>query len=272
MLSLLKHEIFSRWASILGWSIGLAMFGNMYISIYPQIGEQLASLDIPFYDSMGVDMGSFKGFLASTIVQFIALIMAIYAVLASTETLAGQEDNGTLELLATLALSRTEIVAAKALALTISSLFILFVSGLGSIISFVWIGTSFTTDITIAQFILAIMSGWPLIMAFMMIGLFFSALLPSRRAASMAATLVVLISYFGKIVTNSAPSLEFLEPFFLFSYFETGPDLFNKGVQAQDVLTLLGLAALFFALALLSFNRRDITLGMWPWQRAKRQN
>lgn len=29
MLSLLKHELFSRWGAVLGWGIGLALYGVM---------------------------------------------------------------------------------------------------------------------------------------------------------------------------------------------------------------------------------------------------
>jgi len=31
----------------------------------------------------------------------------------------------------------------------------------------------------------------------------------------------------------------------------------------------LGVAAVFFILALICFNRRNITVGAWPWQRGK---
>jgi ABC-type transporter Mla maintaining outer membrane lipid asymmetry ATPase subunit MlaF len=33
-----------------------------------------------------------------------------------------------------------------------------------------------------------------------------------------------------------------------------------------DVLILLGMAAAFFALALFGFQRRNVTVGAWPWQ------
>ena len=45
--------------------------------------------------------------------------------------------------------------------------------------------------------------------------------------------------------------------------------MFTEGVKASDVMVLLGAAAIFYVLALLSFQRRNVTVGAWPWQRAR---
>ena len=63
-----------------------------------------------------------------------------------------------------------------------------------------------------------------------------------------------------------------IKPFLLFYYFDSSAALFSKGIQAGDVWALLGVAALFFVLALLSFEYRDISVGQWPWQRAEARN
>lgn len=41
-------------------------------------------------------------------------------------------------------------------------------------------------------------------------------------------------------------------------------------LAASDVLILVGAAVVFFILALVSFQRRNVTVGAWPWQRAGR--
>jgi ABC-2 type transport system permease protein len=64
-------------------------------------------------------------------------------------------------------------------------------------------------------------------------------------------------------------SLDPIKPLSLFTYFDSSETVFSEGVQASDVLILLGVAAVFFALALLSFQRRNVTVGAWPWQRAR---
>ena len=42
-----------------------------------------------------------------------------------------------------------------------------------------------------------------------------------------------------------------------------------EGVPADDVAILLGATVTVLGLALLSFRRRDVTVGAWPWHRAQ---
>ena len=270
MLSLLKHELFSRWGAVLGWVIGLGLYGVMYVAIYPEIGEQMTALaDISIYRAMGIDMNSFEGYMASSLVGVIPIMLAIYVIMTSSATLAGEDDKGTLELIVTMPLKRWQIVTMKAAALVLVTFLILVIAGLWSAIALNWMKNSFAVDVTAIQFFLAILSAWPITLAFLMIGLFFSAYLPNQLSASMATTVVFLVSYFGEILAGMVKALEVIKPFSLFTYFDSSAALFSKGVQAGDVGVLLGVAAFFFVLALLSFQRRDITVGQWPWQRAK---
>ena len=273
MLSLLKHELFSRWGAVLGWGIGLGLYGVMYVAIYPQIGEQMKAVaDIPLYQAMGIDMHSFEGYMASSLVGIMPIILAIYVIMTSTATLAGEDDKGTLELIVTMPLKRWQIITMKATALVVVTFLILVIAGLCSAIALSWAKTSFEVDVTPTQFFIAILSGWPITLAFLMIGLFFSAYFPNQATASMAATVIFLVSYFGEILAGLVESLDAIQRFSLFYYFDSSAELFSKGVQARDVAVLLGVAAVFFILALLSFQRRDITVGQWPWQRAKTRN
>jgi ABC-type transport system involved in multi-copper enzyme maturation permease subunit len=63
-----------------------------------------------------------------------------------------------------------------------------------------------------------------------------------------------------------------LEPvryFSLFNYYNTTGTIFSDGPQLSDILILLGIAAVFFILALICFSRRNVTVGAWPWQKGK---
>lgn len=268
MLSLLKHELFSRIWAILGWGAGLSAFAIMYIAIYPEAGEQMAAIsDLSVYEAMGVDMSSFNGYIASTVVQFLAVLLAIYAIISSSATLAGEDDNGSLELMVSMPLKRWEIVSMKAAALAIVSFLILLIAAMASVLVFNAILDLITVEVSSAQLFIAILSGWPLVFAFLMMGLFFSALLPNRRSASWLTTIIFIISYFGESVTGYVMSLNAIKPFSLFYYFDSSPEVLSKGVQGEDVGILLGVAIVFFVLALISFEHRNITVGQWPWQR-----
>ena len=270
MLNLLRYELFSRWTAILGWGTGLALLGIMYIAIMPEMGDQMAAIaDLSIYQKMGIDLHSFAGILASSVIGIIPVILSIYAIITSTETLAGEEDSGTLELIVAMPLPRWQIVTAKALAISAATLLIVSIAGVVNALMLNAIKASIEIDVTPMQLFLATLSAWPLTLTFLMLGLFLGAYLPNRRTAALVTTVVFLTSYFGEMLTGAVQSLEVIRPLPLFYYFDSSAELFTSGVQARDLAVLLGLAALFFALALLSFQRRDITVGAWPWRRAR---
>jgi hypothetical protein len=64
-------------------------------------------------------------------------------------------------------------------------------------------------------------------------------------------------------------TLEPIKYFSLFNYYNTTDTIFAEGAQVSDVLALVGIAAVFFILALICFRRRNITVGGWPWQQGK---
>ena len=268
MLNLLKHELQSRIGAIFGWGIGLALFGAMYIAIYPEAGDAMTALaDLSIYEAMGIELGSFEGFIASSVVQFIPIILGIYAIITSTQALAGEEDSGTLELVLTMPLHRWQIVTVKAISMGVAAFLMLLIAGLGNGITLNAIKASVEVDLTATELFWATVSGWPVTMAFMMIGLFFGAYLPNRRTAALTTTVIFIASYFGETLAGFAQSLDVIKPYSLFTYFDSSSALFTEGVQASDVWTLLIVAAVFFGLALLAFQRRNLTVGAWPWQR-----
>ena len=164
-------------------------------------------------------------------------------------------------------LARWQIVTVKAVAMVIATLLIALLAALGAVGVFLAIEGQIETTMTAIDLFWAVMSGWPLALALMMISFFLGAYLPSRRIASVVATLVFIISYFGNSVANLTDQLEPLRPLFIFSYLNTSPQIFTEGVNGGDVAMLLGVSVVFFILAFLSFQRRNITVGAWPWQR-----
>jgi ABC-2 type transport system permease protein len=270
MLNLFRHELQSRLGAAVGWGIGLILFGALYISVFPEMGEQMAGLaDLSIYRALGMDMGSFAGFIASVVLQFLPLLLGIYVIITSTEALAGEEDSGRLELVLAMPLKRWQIVTTKALAIGLTAFAILVIAGVGNALVLQAIKATTPVDVTPVQLFGAILNGWPITMTFAMLGLFLGAYLPNRRTAALTLTVIFVASFFGKTLTGLVDSLEGVRRFSVFTYLDTSVTVFSEGVQAGDVALLLGLAALFFVLALLSFERRNVTVGAWPWQRAQ---
>lgn len=271
MLELLKWEIVSRRNAIIGWGLGLILFATVYLGVYPEMVDEIQMMDlsdISFYQAMGVEMGSFAAYVGSAVIQFGAVILAIYALISGTGALAGEEDAGTLELLVVAPIPRWQIVAMKALAMAVVLLLILVIAGAGGVAIFSGIEAQVETEVTGGDLFVALLSIWPIVFTFAMISLFLGAFLPTRRAAALVATVLFIASYFGKGLLGMVSSLEPLRPLSLHYYFDTSSALFTEGVQPGDLGVLLAVSVIFLALAVFSFRRRDITTGAWPWQRA----
>lgn len=269
MFDLLVHELRIRVGAVVGWGTGIAAFVILYVAIYPeierQLGQSAAAADFfSLYRVVGIDVGSFEAYVASTIVQFVPVMLGIYAILNGTDTLAGEEDRGTLELLIAMPLPRWQIVTAKALAMMLTALSVLAVGALGGVAAFT--GLEIKTSIGAIDIFMAIMSGWPIIVAFMMISLFLGSFLPTRRSAAMTATIVFIASYFGERFTTLAKSLRPVSRWSLFHYFDSTSTLFTEGVKTRDLIVLLATGAIFFVLSLVSFVRRDVTTRACPWR------
>jgi ABC-2 type transport system permease protein len=270
MVRLLWQELLFRRNAVIGWSLGLCFFPLVYIAIYPSVAEEMAGLaDLEIYRALGMNLGTFPDWVGSILIVFMPLIAAIYALINGTGTLAGEEEDGRLEMIVTLPLARWQIVAAKALALVISSIIIFVVVAFVSALVFLSIESQIETELAAGDLFWAVLSAWPLVFAIGMISLFLAAFAPSRRIAATIAAIILVAGYFGNNLANSTDRLRLLEPFFLFTYLDGTGSGVMAGQQTSDTLILATIGFVAFALALYFFQQRDLTVGGWPWQRAK---
>jgi ABC-2 type transport system permease protein len=270
VIRLLIQELKFRRGAILGWGLGLCFFPIVYVAIYPSVAEEMAGLaDLEIYRAMGVNLGTFADWVASILLVFLPLVAAIYAIGNGTGTLAGEEEDGRLEMLVTLPLPRWQIVTAKALAFTISSAIIYAIVSLVSWGVFEAIKDQIETSLNGVDMFLGVMAGWPLVVAIGMLAMFLASFCSKRRIASMIAAAVLVISYFGKNLAGSTPVLEPFEPYFLFTYLDGSGKAISGGQALEDVLVLVGVSLVSFILAIVFFQRRKLTVGAWPWQRGK---
>lgn len=274
MFNLFMHELRSRRTAILAWGLGIALFAILIISIFPDFEGQLEGFnidEIEFYQVMGDfgDFAKFPGFVAAEMYIFIPILLAIYAIVNGTGTLAGEEDNGTLEPLMSLPLRRWQLVTTKAIALGLALFLILIIISIGEVIAFNALPSDVDVGgVTSANLVTTTLALWPLIMVFAMLSLFLGAFMPTRRLASTVAAVILIASYLGNNLTEMVDFLKDIKWIFPFNYF-SGQQVLENGVDTGDMLVLLGMTLVFFVLALVSFQRRNVTVGAWPWQRAK---
>jgi ABC-2 type transport system permease protein len=274
MLRLLLQELRFRRNAIIGWSIGLTFLPAIYVGIYPQFAEDLyqmeSILELDIYQALGMNFGTFEDWIASTVINIVPILLAIYAVIDGTGTLAGEEESGKLELVVALPIPRWQIVTVKAIALGVSLLLILIFVAATTTIVFLAIESDIETSLAWWDVVWSLLYTWPIVMAVGMISLFLGVFTPRRRIAALIGTVVVIVSYFGSNLSSQVSTLETIQPLFLYNYLDSTAGLFEIGPEISDILILLGIALVAFILALVFFHLRDITVGIWPWQRARK--
>jgi len=272
MLSFLRYELTVRRGAIIGWGLGLSGFVALYVVFYPFLPEEMMTMDlnnIPLYQSLGsMDMSTFGAYYASTVLNFLSVFALIFALTSATATLAGEEDAGTLELFTTLPLARWQIVLFKALAMGVALLFVLAISGAAAALLVIAMESLLEQTVLtpLRAFTLAL-EAWPITFAYMMISLWLGAYLPTRRVAVSAAAVVVVATFFGNNLAPLVDGLKPLGPFFLYKYYDRSVASISQGsMSTGDLLVLLGVGVAFLGLAVLSFQRRNLTTAAWPWQ------
>lgn len=270
MLRLIWQELKFRRNAMIGWGLGLGCLPIVYVGIYPQVAEQMAGFaDLEFYKAMGMSFNTFADWIGSILVIMLPLVASIYALINGTGTLAGEEEDGRLEMVVTLPLPRWQILKAKAIALTISSFIIYLIVALASLFVFKAIENQIETDLTAVDMFYAVLYSWTLVFAVGMIAMFLAAFCANRRVAGVISAAILVVSYFGSNLAASTSALEPFEPFFLFTYLDASGKAVLEGQQVGDLLVLIGIGLVSFLLALFFFERRNLTVGAWPWQRAK---
>jgi len=267
---LLIQELKFRIGAMIGWSLGLCFFPLVYIAIYPSVAEQMAGLaDLEIYKAMGINLGTFPDWLGSIMLVIFPLVTSIFAIINGTGTLAGEEEDGRLEMIVTLPHPRWKIITAKALALSISLFVITLVVSSVSWLVFILLEGQIDTTMTGMQLFRSVLSTWPMVFAVGMLSIFLAVFCSNRRTASTIAAAILVIGYFGSNLSASTKVLEPFEPLFLFTYVDGTGRAVIEGQAAGDLSVLLGIGLVSFALALFFFQKRRLTVAAWPWQRGR---
>jgi ABC-2 type transport system permease protein len=252
----------------------MAVFAGYIIILYPQFAEPMAAMnleDISIYQMFGdfSEFASFTGFVSAEVLTFLPLLLAIYAIINGTGTLAGEEDNGTLEPLMALPLPRWQLVMSKAVALGLALLIVLLIVGAAMAVAITTLPADVdAAGVSSADLIVVALAIWPLVFFFAMFSLFLGAVAPNRRTAAVIATVLLVFGYFGNNLASMADWLERIQPLFPFYYLDSA-NLMKEGPDLQNTLILLAAGAASLILALVFFQWRNVTVGAWPWQRAR---
>ncbi len=251
-----------RWSSMLWYGGGLGLLGLWVILLYPTIGEAFAELFEGLPEAMRLligdiaDLGTVEGFLGVEL--FSAVVPALLLILAigfGGGSIVDEERQGSLDLLLSTPLLRRNLVIQKFAALVVILLLVTFVMWAVLVIS------ALAADIEIGFVRLLEMSfsGVLLGLAFGAFALFVGCTTGRRGLALAVPAGIAVITY---LLNGLGVMIDWLEPYRVLSpfYYYIAAEPLVNGLEPVHALVLAGLGAIFFAGALVTFERRDLAV------------
>ncbi len=248
--------------SLLWWGIGMVAISIVTMLFYPSLSNAPElnnilsdenSLMKAFVGDID-DLTSPEGFMNSQLF-FLLLPMLFmgFAVTQGSAAIAGEEEKGTLDLLMSSPISRRLVLVHKWVAM---------LAAIIGLVAATWIGlavgvVAVDMDISLLKVAAATLSAGFLGMAFGSLALALGAT-TGRRAFSIAIGSVVGVTAY--LINALTPAVEALEPARYISPFHyySGSDPITNGLHLGHVSVLLLIATLLYALATVTFERRDL--------------
>lgn len=248
-----------RW-QIVGFGVSFTAMAALIVYLWPSYRTTVASIQLPeaVQALLGSDLAysTAAGFVSAEVFSWIPILMIVYAIIQGTGAIAGEEGSGTIDLLMSQPVRRSSMVLQKTLAVCIGAAVIAGFAFLGFLLSIPFVDI----DITLKGAALACANMLPMALLYYALSLWFGSVLPNRTYASGAAIALATAGYFLNVVASAVKSLSGIKYASPFYYYGAGAPLVH-GIDWAHVSLLLGVSALFVALTVRSFGRRDITVG-----------
>lgn len=267
MTSLLvtNRSLQDRRTSLRWWAVGLVVYSAFVLAVWPVIdgNQEFADLAESYpdgikalmggedaFDALTTPGGFLNSYLFSMILPFIFVALAVSM---GSALLAGEEENGLLDLLLSYPVTRTAAVLEKALAIVVA----LVAMGLVEVIVIVGVGRAFGLEVGFVNLAAATVGT-------VLFGVFHGFLALAAGAArgvkAFAMGLawgVALVGYLLNVLSNLDPSLEWLRWGSPLYYATAGDPVVNGAPVEYVVIVGAGVAALVAAVAL--FRRHDVS-------------
>ncbi len=258
---ILSLDLTFRRKSIIGYSIGMAVYVLVVVALYPAFKDS-SSLDALTADSSGVaallgisgSLTSPTGWMnANLYANFFPLLILMLTIGYGAACIAGQEHDGHLELVMSLPFTRSRVVAQKTLCLIVQALIFAVV-----VLACTLIGRGFQLSIDTTDLATTTAAVMVLGIDFGLLAMVVGAATGNRGLAIGAAAAVAAASY---LASSMAPLVSWLSPIRYLSlfYWSVGNNQLEHGVALGGAAVLIGTGAALAALAIHNFKRHDLS-------------
>jgi ABC-2 type transport system permease protein len=249
-----------RRRSLIGYTLGMTVYALVVVALYPAFKNETSLNQLTDNNNAVAALFGANGPLttptgwlnANLYTNFVPLIALLLAIGYGASCLAGQDEDGTLALVATLPLTRRGIVAQKAATMSLQAVPVSLAT-----LACVLLGRGFDLPITAAGLVGVTAGTVLLAIDFGALAMLVGARTGSRGAAlgiaSTAAAAAYLISSLAPVVHWLHPA-RFASPFF----YAVGDGQLSRGLSAVDAAVLLAVAGAFTVAAVVAFERLDV--------------
>jgi ABC-2 type transport system permease protein len=258
-----RHALRRLRGQVIGWGIGLALYGIMMAAFYDTIqgieflDDLLASYPPELMAFFGdiANIGTPTGYLDTYYFVYMPVIIGIFSISVGAGLLAGDEERGILDMVMAQPISRTALFIGRLIGYLAATALILVISWLSWAIP----APNTGLDLTPVQFLIPFLPLFAILLLFGSLALLFSMLLPSVRLAGFLTGALLVANWLLLGLANINESLGRLVRFTPLHFYQGG-----KAIGAMDwawFAGLVGVSILFCLLAWLLFQRRDIRVG-----------
>jgi ABC-2 type transport system permease protein len=261
ILPLFTKSLADSWRSVLGWGAGLAAAMFLYLPLYPSIGGSQQMVDLiralppEMVKALNYDqIASGPGYAQATVFGLIGfLLMTIASVSWGAGAVGGDEETGQLELTLAHAVTRTQVVFERGLAIAVK---IIALSGLVLVLLLLLnepsqlhidVGHAVGTVVLFAA--LAFLSG--------AMALLIGALSGRRVFGIAAGAGVAILGYLFNALGNQSTNLQWLHALSPYNWAYGGSPMAN-GADWGVAVGLIAVSVALTGLGALALQRRDV--------------
>ena len=245
------------------WSLGLAGYAVLIVGLWPTVRDNPALADLTesypeelkaFFSFGGFDISTAQGFLGTELYSLmVPLLLVVAAIGAGARAIAGEEEQGTLELLLGNPISRRRLAVEKAGAVALELVGF-------AVVLFVTLAVATTAagmDVSVGHLAAATTSAFLLSLALGCIAFALGAA-TGRRAIAIGLSAAVGVAAY--LINGLAPLVDAIKAIRWLSpwYHYAAGDPLRSGLSVGHVLVLAGIAAVATALAVVAFDHRDV--------------
>lgn len=261
-LPVFRRALGDSWRALIGWSLGLAAALFLYLPLYSTLGGRdsqmsklISQLPPQLVNTLGYqDIASGPGYVEATFFGLIGfLVITIASVSWGTAAIAGDEENGSLELTLAHGVSRQQVVLERALAVLVRLLWLTVFSGL----IILALNGSAQLELQFGNLVATLAAYLGLALLSSLFGLAVGALTGRRAYATVAGAGIAILGYVLNALGSQNESLSGLRAYSPYGWaFRHTP--LADGADWGGLALLYGFSVLFVVLAVVGLRRRDI--------------